>query len=97
MQSRNGIKVNDVRVDEKRLDSGDVLAVAKHKYKVVYDPSELGAVGPPPPDNASREVMSESLLSRAGLEHRPSELRPAKRYDPHHMDAGQIEVPDKPV
>src|SRR5690606_15260244 len=30
--SRNGIKVNNVRVQEKRLDPGDVLAVAKHRY-----------------------------------------------------------------
>ena len=49
---------------------GDILAIAKHKYRIDYDPVELGAVGPPPADNVSQEVMSESLLARAGLDHR---------------------------
>jgi len=99
MQSRNGIKVNDVRVQERRLDPGDVLAVAKHRYRVEYDPAELGAVGPPPPDNVSQEVMRESLLSRAGLEHRPGgrESGSSRRYDVNNMDAGQIKLPDQPV
>jgi adenylate cyclase len=98
LQSRNGIKVNDIRVTEKRLDPGDVLSVAKHKYEVAYDPSELGAVGPPPPDNTSREIMRESLLTRAGLERSRSEPRPAtKRYNPADMRPGQIDLPGKPV
>lgn len=97
--SRNGIKVNDVRYDEKRLDPGDILAVAKHKYEVSYDPTELGAVGPPPPDDTSRKIMGESLLSRAGLDHEPRHEKAPKtgRYDPNNMDAGQIKTPDKPV
>ncbi len=95
--SRNGIKINDIKVEEKRIDPGDILSVAKHKYEVSYDPTEQGAVGPPPPDNASREIMAESLLSRAGLEHQPDDYRAGKRYDPTDMRAGQIDVPDKPV
>lgn len=96
--SRNGIKINDVRFQEKRLDPGDVLSVAKHKYEVSYDPSELGAVGPPPPDQSSREIMSESLLSRAGLDRRTTDMPDStKRYDPNNMEAGQIDVPEKPV
>ena len=43
LQSRNGIKINGARVEEKRLGSGDELAVAKHKYTIHYDPAELGA------------------------------------------------------
>ena len=97
LQSRNGIKVNDIKVEQRRLDPGDVLSVAKHRYEVDYDPSELGAVGPPPPDDTSREILGESLLSRAGLDHRPVPERPAPRYDPTNMHAGQIEVPEKPV
>lgn len=107
LQSRNGIKINDVRVQEqKRVDPGDILAVAKHKYRVEYDPIELGAVGPPPADNLSQEIMGESLLARAGLNHREFE-RPRtsssrdpderKRYDPTNMQGGQIELPDDPV
>jgi adenylate cyclase len=99
LQSRNGIKVNEVKVQERRIDPGDVLAISKHRYRVEYDPAELGAVGPPPPDNVSQEVLRESLLARAGLEHGPSSREPrgSSRYDPSNNRAGQIKVPDKPV
>lgn len=100
--SRNGIKVNNVRVQEKRLDPGDELAVAKHRYEIQYSPSDLGAVGPPPSDNLSQEILGESLLSRAGLQSpkdvpgdRDSDR--SKRYDPTNQDAGQITTPEKPV
>ncbi len=45
MQSRNGVKVNGVRVTEKRLDPGDILSVAKHKYEVRYSPARTGGGG----------------------------------------------------
>jgi predicted component of type VI protein secretion system len=104
MQSSNGVKINDVKLDKggtQRIDPGDIVAIAKHKYRVEYDPAELGAIGPPPADNLSQEVMRESLLARAGLDHR--DIRSArtdggddsrKRYDPTNMKAGQIERPD---
>ena len=83
---------------------GRHAGVAKHKYRVEYDPAELGAVGPPPADNLSQEIMSESLLARAGLDHREIDREPRsatpddrKRYDPTNMKAGQIELPDDPV
>ena len=98
--SRNGIKVNNVRVQEKRLDPGDVLSVAKHRYEVRYSPADLGAVGPPPNDNLSQEIMGESLLSRAGLQTKPKAGAAgdgSKRYDPTNNEAGQIDSPDKPV
>jgi adenylate cyclase len=99
LQSRNGIKINDVRVQEqRRLDPGDILSVAKHKYRVEYDPADLGAVGPPPADTLSQEIMRESLLSRAGLDHRNLGRDDGRRrYDPTNMKAGQIELPDDPV
>lgn len=101
LQSRNGVKVNNIRVQEKRVDPGDVLAVAKHRYRVIYSPTDLGAVGPPPSDNFSREIMSQSLLSRAGLDKKKTEQPPSKeksrRYDPTNHAAGQIDLPDKPV
>lgn len=99
LQSRNGIRVNNVKVQEKRVDPGDVLAIAKHKYRVEYSPAELGAVGPPPSDNLPQEVMRDSLLSRAGLEKSGAGRRESssKRYDPNDMSAGQVDTPDKPV
>lgn len=67
LQSRNGCKVNGIRVQEKRIDPGDSISVAKHNYKLQYSPADLGAVGPPPADDVPAEMMTESLLSRAGL------------------------------
>lgn len=104
MQSSNGVKINDKKMDKGatgRIDPGDILAVAKHKYRVDYDPMELGAIGPPPVDNASQEILGESLLSRAGLDHREFERKRGggtpRRYDPTNMQKGQIELPDDPV
>ena len=72
LDSRNGTKVNGTRVTRKRLDPGDSLAFAKHNYEVQYSPVELGATGPPPPDEEQvSEILSRSLLDRAGLERRP--------------------------
>jgi predicted component of type VI protein secretion system len=99
LQSRNGIKINDVRIQEqRRIDPGDIISIAKHKYRVEYEPAELGAVGPPPADNLSQEILKESLLSRAGLDHRSIGREvDRRRYDPTNMKAGQIELPDEPV
>jgi len=108
LQSSNGVKINDVKMEKggtRRLDPGDILAIAKHKYRVEYDPIDLGAVGPPPADNESQEIMSQSLLERAGLDHRElarphrssSRRAEGQRYDVTNDDAGQIKLPDEPV
>lgn len=107
MQSRNGVKVNDVRVQEKRIDPGDSVHVAKHKYELEYSPADLGAVGPPPADDLPAEIMTESLLARAGLRSSKTEDKPksvgrtdkynTKRYDVMDNSAGQIKLPDDPV
>jgi adenylate cyclase len=72
--SRNGTKVNGVRVMSmrKRLDPSDILSVAKHKYELRYSPVEdLGASGPPPTDEDDiRDIMSQPILDRAGLRRR---------------------------
>ena len=70
--SRNGTRVNGVRLERKRLLPGDVLALANHKYEVRYSPSQNGACGPPPPDGEEEDVFGQTLLERAGLEHRRS-------------------------
>ena len=107
MQSRNGVKVNGVRVQEKRIDPGDAVHVAKHKYELEYSPADLGAVGPPPADDLPAEIMTESLLSRAGLKSSDAGARAAtqqktskyssKRYDVLDNSAGQVKLPDDPV
>jgi hypothetical protein len=41
---------------------------------VNYSPDELGAMGPPPPDEeVVSSVLGKSLLDRAGLERRNNE------------------------
>jgi adenylate cyclase len=97
--SSNGIKINDVKTLEGRLDPGDTLCVAKHSYRVDYAPSELGAIGPPPSENRTAEIMGESLLSRAGLQSdgpKPRGDSPPRRYDPTNNSKGQIKLPNQP-
>jgi predicted component of type VI protein secretion system len=105
LKSRNGIKVNGSRVSEKRLDPGDELSIAKHSYDVRYSPHDLGAVGPPPVDDQTADVMKQSLLERAGLEIKgkpqPTSAREPKptggRFDILDDSAGQIKDPNRPV
>jgi pSer/pThr/pTyr-binding forkhead associated (FHA) protein len=107
LKSRNGVKVNGMRVDgEKRVDPGDELAIAKHRYDVRYSPYDLGAVGPPPDDETS-DIMKQSLLERAGLEVRTRQPEPAaakkaprqmgERFDIMDDSEGQIKDPNRPV
>jgi pSer/pThr/pTyr-binding forkhead associated (FHA) protein len=86
LKSRNGVKVNGARVARKRIDPGDVVAVAKHQYKVEYSPVDLGAAGPPPPDEEEMsEILGRSLLDRAGLVRRKSST---DRYESMDDQAG---------
>ena len=91
LNSRNGIKVNGSRVAEKRIDPGDVVSVAKHKYEMKYSPVDLGAVGPPPPDVTDGDIFKKSLLERAGLESR--KIRQVKP-EPEPDEEPRYEVTD---
>jgi pSer/pThr/pTyr-binding forkhead associated (FHA) protein len=97
LESRNGTRVHGQRVERKRLDPGCELAIAKHKYTVEYSPSDLGASGPPPPDEEMiSQILDRSLLERAGLSRRERELDSTDdRYDATNDEAGQIDDPDK--
>lgn len=86
--SRNGTKVNGIQVDRKRLDPGDILAVARHKYEVRYDPAVLGAIGPPPIEDSTADIFRKSLLERAGLDRRKDS---ARRFEVTDDSAGQLE------
>ena len=89
MNSQNGTKVNGNRIVRKRLDPGDLLSMARHKYNIQYSPTELGANGPPPEDDAELEqVLSKSLLERAGLQRKPDAA--AQRYNPMDDGSGQL-------
>ncbi|MFW6171590.1 MAG: FHA domain-containing protein [Planctomycetota bacterium] len=94
LKSRNGTKVNGTRVARKRLDPGDTVAIAKHKYTINYSPADLGAAGPPPPDEEGiSEIMGRSLLERAGLSRRST---PDDRYDVVDDSQGRFKDPNKP-
>lgn len=71
LNSRNGTKVDDRKILRKRLDPGSKLSIAKHEYRIEYNPERLGAYGPPPPDDDHiEEILRRSLLDRAGLSRR---------------------------
>lgn len=87
--SSNGTKVNGAKVNRKRIDPGDTIAFAKHKYQMAYSPQDLGAIGPPPPeDDDFMQIMQQSLLKRAGLDRRGAST--SRRYDVKDDRAGQI-------
>jgi len=103
LKSRNGIKVNGVRVSERRLDPGDILSVARHEYEMKYFPAELGAVGPPPPEVSESSIFGKSLLERAGLERagkikgeRESDPDEPVRYDVTKDLPGQLRIRPRP-
>jgi hypothetical protein len=104
LQSRNGVKVNGIRVTDKRVDPGDILSVAKHKYELRYSPIDLGAVGPPPADVTNADIFSKSLLERAGLDQgqfrrtkAPVEPGEGVRYDITNDEPGQLRFRNKPL
>lgn len=104
MKSRNGVKVNGFRVTEKRLDPGDTVSIARHRYEVKYSPIELGAVGPPPPEAIDQEILGKSLLERAGLDRKPvakGKGKPAPdesvRYDLDDDKPGQLRFKNHPL
>lgn len=69
--SRNGTKVDGLRISRKRLDPGVTISFAKHMYTIDYSPEALGAFGPPPPDDDHiEEVLRKGLLERSGLDRR---------------------------
>ncbi|MCH8046422.1 MAG: FHA domain-containing protein [Planctomycetes bacterium] len=88
LKSRNGIKVNGVRTTEKRIDPGDVVWIARHRYEICYSPIDLGAVGPPPAEDVPKDVLDQSLLQRAGLE--AGEKAESTRYEVLDDNAGQL-------
>ena len=100
LDSRNGTKVNGKRITTKRVDPGDTFAVAKHKYEFTYSPAELGAVGPPPPEQNDdvETILGKSLLERAGLDRRQKHKnKPKARYDLSSGKGGRFRDPNEPV
>jgi adenylate cyclase len=69
LNSRNGVKVNGVRCDQRWVLPGDEVSIAKHRYALVYQPD---GDAPPP---VEEDPFALSLLEKAGLARRPEEKR----------------------
>jgi len=69
LQSTNGVKLNGNKVTDHRVDPGASLAISKHFFKLQYDPEKNGASGVPPSTTLQdNNLLSQSLMQRAGLE-----------------------------
>jgi adenylate cyclase len=81
LNSTNGIKVNGSRVTQKLLHPEDEITIGKRKYTIKYEmPAGKRAL-----EEVEEDIMSQSLLERAGLERpkRKAEKRPKGRsFDP---------------
>jgi pSer/pThr/pTyr-binding forkhead associated (FHA) protein len=82
LNSTNGIKVNGQRVVKKLLHPGDEVSIGKRKYTIQYEmPAGRRAL-----EEVEEDIMSQSLLERAGLE-QPKRAKDqkgrssAKRFD----------------
>ena len=76
--STNGVKVNGVRVQEKLLHPKDEISIGKRRYTIRYElPADQRALE----EVQEEDIMSQSLLERAGLE-KPRERRRGRGFDP---------------
>ena len=87
--SRNGIKVNGERYDQKWLHPGDEISIAKNHFEIAYEP-----VGAAPPEEDDPFEMG--LLEKAGLQKQQQERRraappPAAKKPPANKSFGAEE------
>ncbi len=97
--STNGVRVNGVKVTDRRLDPGSRLTIAKHDFLVHFNPEKNGASGPPPAEVfGSQDVFAKSLLEKAGLKRAgvsPTEELP--RLSHPSSGIGRPEPDEQPV
>ena len=87
LHSTNGVKVNGVRVTDRRIDPGQTVHISKHAYRLEYNPARNGATGPAPAAVLQEaELMSRSLMEKAGLQRPPTIAK----------DLGST-IPDMPI
>jgi adenylate cyclase len=100
MGSTNGTRVNDVRVRQKKLRPGDKLTIGKHVFTIEY------ALAPDADidfssDVMEEDVMSKSLLERAGLSRKRREPEKQRRriiddaINNHHTNGGNGDADDE--
>ncbi len=85
--STNGVKVNGVRVQEKMLHPKDRITIGKRDWYIKYElPADM--VGKLE-EVAEEDVMSTSLLEKAGLQ-KPSDDRRGRRGGGYDADAADF-------
>ena len=102
LNSRNGVKVNGQKLvgeTRKRLDPGDTLTIARHKFEIQYSPVDNGAVGPPPQEERPENYFQQSLMKRAGLVRRKKDTHKEERFDVTDNSPGQLrdKDPNEPI
>src|SRR5438067_223748 len=79
LNSTNGVKVNKTRVQEKMLYPNDELTIGKRAYVIHYElPAGKRAL-----EEIEEDIMSQSLMERAGLE-TPERPRPKQKPQRGH-------------
>ena len=101
LHSANGTKVNNERVDEKFVQPGDTITIAKHQFEIEYTPDPNAA----PVEDV--DPFSIGLLEKAGIgradgndrPRRPSvippKIKPAKPVPPPAKPLDQMDDDDK--
>lgn len=102
LNSQNGVKVNGQKLiadSRKRLDPGDTLAIARHKFEIQYSPVDNGAVGAPPQEERPDNFFHQSLMQRAGLVRRKKDGKKEGKFNPMDMSSGQLKNvdPNEPI
>jgi adenylate cyclase len=72
LNSTNGVKVNGIRVQEKMLHPRDEISIGrKRRYTIQYEFPAGGKIR----EEDEVDIMSQSLLQKAGLEREPRQPR----------------------
>lgn len=79
--STNGVKVNGERVQKKLLQPGDTITIAKRSYKIDYEMAMGSRAFDEFEEVEQEDVMSKSLLERAGLAHPPLPKKGKRRQE----------------
>jgi adenylate cyclase len=88
MNSTNGVKVQGVRVQEKLLHPRDEITIGKRRYTIEYElPADRRALD----EVVEEDIMSQSLLEKAGLERR----KPDRSKNKSTFDAGDFLLADE--
>lgn len=75
LNSTNGVKVNGVKVDRKRLMPGDQLTIARH-YNFKIDFISDGYGNYRDEEDEEEDILKAPLLERAGLQRRSKPFEP---------------------